>query len=140
MFYNCLIKVYYIKESEMKYRTEFDSIGKIKVPGDKYWGASTERSNKYFNIGDFKVRPIVIHSIAIIKKAAAIVHKKERQIIPTISNAIVKASNEVINGKLNDHFPLKVWQTGSGTQTNMNVNEVIANRACLLYTSPRPRD
>ena len=78
MFYNCLIKVYYIKESEMKYRTEFDSIGKIKVPGDKYWGASTERSNKFFNIGDFLVRPLVIHSIAIIKKAAAIVNAKNK--------------------------------------------------------------
>ena len=71
----------------------------------------------------------MIKSIAIIKKAAAIVHNKEKQISPRISNAIIKASNEVISGKLNDHFPLKVWQTGSGTQTNMNVNEVIANRA-----------
>ena len=113
----------------MKYRIEFDSIGKIKVPGDKYWGASTERSNKYFNIGDFLVRPLVIHSIAIIKKAAAIVHFKEKQLPKKISNAIIAASNEVINGKLDEHFPLKVWQTGSGTQTNMNVNEVIANRA-----------
>ena len=113
----------------MKYRNEFDSIGKIKVPGDKYWGASTERSNKYFNIGDFLVRPIVIHSIAIIKKAAAIVNKKNGDIDPKISKYIIKASDEVIRGKLDDHFPLKVWQTGSGTQTNMNVNEVISNRA-----------
>ena len=113
----------------MKYRNEFDSIGKIKVPGDKYWGASTERSNKYFNIGDFLVRPIVIHSIAIIKKAAAIVNKNNGDLDAKISKYIVKASEEVIRGKLDDHFPLKVWQTGSGTQTNMNVNEVIANRA-----------
>ncbi|MDA9664134.1 class II fumarate hydratase [bacterium] len=113
----------------MKYRKEFDSIGSIKVPDDKYWGASTQRSNKYFDIGDFLVRPIVIKSIAIIKKAAAIVHAKDKQISPNISKAIIKASNEVISGKLNEHFPLKVWQTGSGTQTNMNVNEVIANRA-----------
>ena len=113
----------------MKYRKEFDSIGTIKVPDDKYWGASTQRSNKYFDIGDFLVRPIVIKSIAVIKKAAAIVHTKEKQISPNISKAIIKASNEVISGKLDDHFPLKVWQTGSGTQTNMNVNEVIANRA-----------
>jgi fumarate hydratase, class II len=113
----------------MKYRKEFDSIGSIKVPDDKYWGASTQRSNKYFDIGDFLVRPIVIKSIAIIKKAAAIVHAKEKQISPKISNSIIKAANEVISGKLNEHFPLKVWQTGSGTQTNMNVNEVIANRA-----------
>ena len=113
----------------MKLRKEFDSIGSINVPNDKYWGASTQRSKKYFDIGEFLVRPILIKSIAIIKKAAAIVHNKEKQISPKISNAIVKASNEVISGKLNDHFPLKVWQTGSGTQTNMNVNEVIANRA-----------
>ncbi len=116
----------------MKYRTEFDSIGKIKVNGDKYWGASTERSKKYFNIGDFLVRPIVIHSIAIIKKAAAIVNAKNQDLDNKISKYIIKASEEVINGKLDDHFPLKVWQTGSGTQTNMNVNEVIANRAIQM--------
>ena len=113
----------------MKYRNEFDSIGKIKVPEDKYWGASTERSNKYFNIGDFLVRPIVIHSIAIIKKAAAIVNMKNGDLDAKIAKYIVKAANEVINGTLDQHFPLKVWQTGSGTQTNMNVNEVISNRA-----------
>ena len=113
----------------MKYRVEFDSIGKIKVPGDKYWGASTERSNKYFNIGDFLVRPIVIRSIAIIKKAAAVVNAKNKDVDPKLSRYIIKAAEEIIKGKHNDHFPLKVWQTGSGTQTNMNVNEVIANRA-----------
>ena len=113
----------------MKLRKEFDSIGSINVPGDKYWGASTQRSKKYFDIGEFLVRPILIKSIAIIKKAAATVHGKEKQILPHISKSIIKASNEVISGKLNKHFPLKVWQTGSGTQTNMNVNEVIANRA-----------
>ena len=113
----------------MKYRNEFDSIGKIKVSGDKYWGASTERSNKYFNIGDFLVRPIVIHSIAVIKKAAAIVNKKNGDLDAKVSKYIIKAAEEVIRGKLDDHFPLKVWQTGSGTQTNMNVNEVISNRA-----------
>ena len=151
----------------MKLRKEFDSIGKISVPDDKYWGASTQRSKKYFDIGEFLVRPRLIKSIAIIKKAAAKVHLKEKQILPKICKAIISASNEVISGKLNDNFPLKVWQTGSGTQTNMNVNEVIANRAieilggkkgtkkpvhpndhvnksqstnCLLYTSPSPRD
>ena len=116
----------------MKYRTEFDSIGKIKVSGDKYWGASTERSNKYFNIGDFLVRPLVIHSIAIIKKAAAIVNSKNKDLDKRVSKFIVKASDEIIKGKLDSHFPLKVWQTGSGTQTNMNVNEVIANRAIKM--------
>ena len=116
----------------MKYRIEFDSIGKIKVPGDKYWGASTERSNKYFDIGDFLVRPIVISSIAIIKKAAAIINTKNKDLDSKISKYIIKAADEVIKGKLNEHFPLKVWQTGSGTQTNMNVNEVIANRAIQM--------
>ena len=113
----------------MKFRKEFDSLGEVLVPADKYWGASTQRSNKHFDIGDFLVRPIVIKSIAMIKKAAAIVHQKNGDMDKKISGSIIKAANEVISGKLNDHFPLKVWQTGSGTQTNMNVNEVIANRA-----------
>ncbi len=116
----------------MKYRKEFDSIGVINVPSDKYWGASTQRSSKYFDIGDFLVRPIVIKSIAIIKKAAAIVNEKNGDLDKKLKNAIVKAANEVISGKLHDNFPLKVWQTGSGTQTNMNVNEVISNRAIEL--------
>ena len=106
----------------MKYRTEFDSLGKIKVPGDKYWGASTQRSNKYFDIGDFLVRPILIQSIGVIKNAAAIVNTKNKDLNKKISKYIIKAADEVIKGKLDDHFPLKVWQTGSGTQTNMNVN------------------
>ncbi len=113
----------------MKTRKEYDSIGSVNVPVDKYWGASTQRSSKYFNIGDFLVRPILIKCIAIIKKAAAIVNAKNGDIEKKISSAIIKAANEIISGKLNDNFPLKVWQTGSGTQTNMNVNEVIANRA-----------
>ena len=113
----------------MKYRIEFDSIGKIKVPGDKYWGASTERSKKYFNIGDVLVKPIVIHSIAVIKKAAAIINLKNKDLDPKLSKFIIKAAEEVMTGKHDNHFPLKVWQTGSGTQTNMNVNEVISNRA-----------
>jgi fumarate hydratase class II len=113
----------------MKFRKEFDSIGSIKVPSDKYWGASTQRSKKYFDIGDFLVRPVLIRSIAIVKKSAAIVNYKNKDLDKKISGAIIKASNEIIQGKMNDNFPLKVWQTGSGTQTNMNVNEVIANRA-----------
>jgi len=113
----------------MKLRKEFDSIGSINVPNNKYWGASTERSNKFFNIGKILVNISIIKSIAIIKRSAALVHYKEKQINKKITNSILKASNEVINGKLDKNFPLKVWQTGSGTQTNMNVNEVIANRA-----------
>ena len=116
----------------MKYRIEFDSLGKIKVPGDKYWGASTQRSNKYFDIGDFLVRPIVIQSIAIIKKAAAIVNARNGDLDKKLSKYIIKSSDEIIHGKHADNFPLKVWQTGSGTQTNMNVNEVIANRAIQM--------
>ncbi len=132
----------------MNFRNEYDSLGSIKVPNDKYWGASTQRSNKHFDIGDVLVRPIVIKSIAMIKKAAAIVNVKNGSLDKKISKAIIKAANEVVAGKLNEHFPLKVWQTGSGTQTNMNVNEVISNRAiqilggklgskkpCLLYTT-----
>ncbi len=113
----------------MKFRKEFDSIGNIKVPSDKYWGASTQRSKKYFDIGDFLVRPVLIKSIAIIKKAAAVINYKNKDIDKKVSVAIVKAANEIIQGKMDDNFPLKVWQTGSGTQTNMNVNEVISNRA-----------
>ncbi|WP_440692990.1 class II fumarate hydratase [Candidatus Pelagibacter sp. HIMB1695] len=113
----------------MKLRKEFDSIGNISVPNDKYWGASTQRSNKFFNIGKILVNISIIKSIAIIKRSAAIVHAKDKLISSKISKAIIKASDEVIKGKLDENFPLKVWQTGSGTQTNMNVNEVIANRA-----------
>ena len=113
----------------MKLRKEFDSIGSVNVPNDRYWGASTQRSNKFFNIGKILVNISIIKSIAIIKRSAAIVHSKDKLISSKISKAIIKASNEVIKGKLNENFPLKVWQTGSGTQTNMNVNEVIANRA-----------
>ena len=91
-----------------------------------------KRSNKYFNIGDFLVRPQVIHSIAIIKKAAAIVNSRNKDLDPKISKYIIKAADEIIKGKRDDHFPLKVWQTGSSTQTNMNVNEVIANRAIQM--------
>ena len=113
----------------MKTRKEYDSLGAINVPSDKYWGASTERSNKFFNIGKILVNESIIKSIAIIKRSAAIVHAKDNLIEKKISKTIIKAADEIIKGKHNDHFPLKVWQTGSGTQTNMNVNEVIANRA-----------
>ena len=113
----------------MKLRKEIDSLGAVNVPDNKYWGASTQRSNKFFNIGKILVNISIIKSIAIIKRSAALVHYKEKQINKKITNSIIKASDEVIKGKLDENFPLKVWQTGSGTQTNMNVNEVIANRA-----------
>ena len=113
----------------MKTRKEYDSIGGINVPKDKYWGASTQRSKKFFNIGKIFVPNSIIRSIAIIKRSAAIVHHRDKLISPRVAKSIIKASNDVINGKMDKNFPLKVWQTGSGTQTNMNVNEVIANRA-----------
>jgi len=116
----------------MASRIESDSFGKIKVPADKYWGAQTERSLKYFKIGKIKVPFEIIKAIAIIKKAAALVNFKSKSLEKKISQAIVRASDEVIKGKFDDNFPLKVWQTGSGTQTNMNVNEVIANRAIQI--------
>jgi len=121
----------------MKLRKEFDSIGSINVPSDKYWGASTQRSNKFFNIGKILVNISIIKSIAIIKRSAALVHYKEKQINKRITNSIIKASDEVIKGKLDGNFPLKVWQTGSGTQTNMNVNEVIANRAIEILNGKK---
>jgi fumarate hydratase class II len=113
----------------MSSRTEFDSFGKIKVPSDKYWGAQTQRSIKNFKIGKINVPLQLIHAIGVVKKSAAIINSKFKDLDPKLSKAIQKAADEVISGKLDDHFPLKVWQTGSGTQTNMNVNEVIANRA-----------
>ncbi len=116
----------------MKFRKETDSMGTINVADDKYWGASTERSKKYFDIGKILVSKTLINAIAIIKLAAAKVHKNDKQIDAKVCDAIVKASKEIITGKLDGNFPLKVWQTGSGTQTNMNVNEVIANRAIQI--------
>ena len=116
----------------MKFRKETDSMGTINVADDKYWGASTERSKKYFDIGKILVSKTLINAIAVIKLAAAKVHKNDKQIDTKICDAIVKASKEIISGKLDGNFPLKVWQTGSGTQTNMNVNEVIANRAIQI--------
>jgi fumarate hydratase class II len=113
----------------MKLRKEFDTMGKVNVPDDRYWGASTQRSNKFFNIGKILVNISIIKSIAIIKRSAAIVHHNEKQMEKKITQSIIRASEEIIKGKLDENFPLKVWQTGSGTQTNMNVNEVIANRA-----------
>jgi len=113
----------------MASRIESDSFGKVKVPADKYWGAQTERSLKYFKIGEILVPLEIIRAIAVIKKAAAIVNFKFKSLEKKVSQAIIRAADEVIKGKFNDHFPLKVWQTGSGTQTNMNVNEVISNRA-----------
>jgi fumarate hydratase class II len=110
-------------------RMETDSMGEIEVPNDAYWGAQTQRSLKHFNIG-FDVMPReLIRALGILKKAAAIVNYDLGKLPEEKKNLIVQAADEVIDGKLDAHFPLRVWQTGSGTQTNMNANEVISNRA-----------
>ena len=110
-------------------RTERDSVGSIEVPSEKYYGAQTQRSYENFKIGDERFPREFIRAYGIIKKAAAIVNHDFNNLDSSILSAIHKAADEVIEGKLDDHFPLVVWQTGSGTQTNMNFNEVIANRA-----------
>jgi fumarate hydratase class II len=113
----------------MATRTETDSIGAIEVETDKYWGAQTQRSLQNFKIGGEKMPAPLIRAFGILKKAAALVNMDLGVLDKKIGKAIVKAADEVIDGKLAGHFPLVVWQTGSGTQTNMNVNEVISNRA-----------
>ncbi|MBV44632.1 MAG: fumarate hydratase, class II [Rhodobiaceae bacterium] len=110
-------------------RKETDSFGSISVPKDKYWGAQTQRSLENFKIGNELMPKAIIRALGIIKLAAAKVNKSQGLIEADIADAIIQASEEVISGKLNEHFPLVVWQTGSGTQTNMNANEVISNRA-----------
>ena len=113
----------------MDYRTEKDSMGPVEVPNDRYYGAQTQRSLNNFKIGKEHFPREFIRAYGIIKKAAAAVNSAAGLLDPQIAKTITSAADEVIAGKLDDHFPLVVWQTGSGTQTNMNVNEVIANRA-----------
>ena len=113
-------------------RTESDSMGTIEVPDEVYWGAQTARSLIHFNIGEDRMPPELIRAIGILKKAAALVNTDLGKLAKEKTQLIIAAADEVIAGKLNDHFPLRVWQTGSGTQTNMNANEVIANRAIEL--------
>ena len=115
--------------SKVKFRTESDSMGKIEVPADVYWGAQTERSLLHFNIGRDTMPPELIHAFGTLKKACALVNQDLGKLPPDLTKLIVQAADEVISGKLDDQFPLRIWQTGSGTQTNMNVNEVISNRA-----------
>ncbi len=112
-----------------KTRTESDSMGNIEVPCDRYYGAQSERSLHHFAIGREKMPPELIRALGILKKAAAITNAQLGKLSKEKADLIVKAADEVIEGRLNDHFPLSIWQTGSGTQTNMNVNEVISNRA-----------
>src|SRR5882672_9967710 len=119
-------------ETKTGVRIESDSMGEIEVPADKYWGAQTERSLLHFNIGDDKMPREMIRALGILKKAAALVNQELGKLPAEKAKLIVQACDEVIEGKLDEHFPLRVWQTGSGTQTNMNANEVIANRAIEL--------
>ncbi|MDR3423304.1 MAG: class II fumarate hydratase [Xanthobacteraceae bacterium] len=113
----------------MKTRSETDSFGPIDVAADRYWGAQTERSRKNFRIGEERMPLPLIRALAIVKRAAAEANRELGSLDARRANAIIAAAEEIIAGKLDDHFPLLVWQTGSGTQTNMNLNEVIANRA-----------
>lgn len=113
----------------MTHRIESDSIGNIEVPADRYWGAQTQRSLENFKIGGHRFSPAMLRAFGIVKKAAALTNKELGKLDSETCQLIEKACDEVIAGKLNDHFPLVVWQTGSGTQSNMNANEVISNRA-----------
>src|SRR6266550_883774 len=110
-------------------RIETDSMGEIEVAADKYWGAQTERSLLHFNIGNDVMPREMIRAFGVLKKAAALVNNELGKLPEDKLKLIVQACDEVIEGKLDEHFPLRVWQTGSGTQTNMNANEVISNRA-----------
>ncbi|GAA3954867.1 class II fumarate hydratase [Gordonia caeni] len=113
-------------------REEFDSLGKVQVPADRYWGAQTQRSLEHFNIGDDRMPKEVYHAYGYVKKAAAIVNAKAGRLPEWKGKLIEQVCDEVIGGELDEDFPLYVWQTGSGTQSNMNVNEVISNRCIQL--------
>ena len=119
-----------------KTRTESDSTGKIKVPAASYWGAQTQRSLHNFKIGSERMPDPLVRGLGIVKLAAARVNARQGDLPKSISKALQQAAREVMDGALNDHFPLVVWQTGSGTQSNMNANEVIANRAAEILKKP----
>ncbi len=120
------------KNMNVSTRTESDSMGMIEVPSDRYWGAQTQRSLKHFDIGEDRMPPELIRAFGVLKKAAALVNHDLGKLDGEKTNLITRAADEVIAGKWNDEFPLRIWQTGSGTQTNMNANEVISNRAIEL--------
>ena len=130
----------------MEFRIEKDTMGDVQVPAEKYWGAQTERSRNNFKIGAAASMPLeVVYGFAYLKKAAAHANCQLGVLAEEKRDLISKVCDEILAGKHDEEFPLVIWQTGSGTQSNMNTNEVIANRAhvingCLLYTSPSPRD
>src|SRR5271167_5222057 len=113
-------------------RHETDSMGGIDVPADRYWGAQTQRSLVHFSIGDDRMPKRVYHAYGYVKKAAALINAAAGRLAQWKAEAIVRAADEAIGGLLDENFPLYVWQTGSGTQSNMNVNEVLSNRAIQL--------
>jgi fumarate hydratase, class II len=113
-------------------RVESDSLGDIEVPADRYWGAQTERSLRHFSIGEDRMPIEVVRAFGVLKKAAALVNAELGLLPKDKADLIVQAADEVVDGRLDEHFPLFVWQTGSGTQSNMNANEVIGNRAIEL--------
>ena len=113
-------------------RREFDSLGDVEVPADRYWGAQTQRSLEHFNIGHDRMPKEVYHAYGYVKKAAAVVNTAAGRLPAWKGQLIERVCDEVISGKLDTEFPLYVWQTGSGTQSNMNVNEVISNRCIQL--------
>ena len=116
----------------MKIRKEKDTMGVVEVPADRYWGAQTQRSKDNFKIGDGTMPVEIISAFAILKKAAALTNYELAGLPKEKMDFICRVCDEIFEGKLNDHFPLVVWQTGSGTQSNMNMNEVVANRAHVL--------
>src|SRR5438270_6687610 len=120
-----------------KTRTETDTFGPIDVPAEKYWGAQTQRSLQNFRIGEERMPLPLVRALGLVKRAAAEVNQSLGILDRKRGRAIGEAAQEVIDGKLDDHFPLVVWQTGSGTQSNMNLNEVIANRANELLGGKR---
>ncbi|PAU87948.1 fumarate hydratase, class II [Pseudomonas sp. WN033] len=120
----------------MDTRRETDSMGPIEVPAERYWGAQTQRSLHHFAIGEERIPLAVVHALALIKKAAARVNQQLDNLPDDIASLIEQAADDILSGNLDQHFPLSVWQTGSGTQSNMNVNEVIANRANQLAGQP----
>ena len=121
----------------MSTRIESDSMGDIEVPVDSYWGAQTQRSLHHFAIGEERVPLAVVHALALIKKAAALTNQRLGNLDAELAQLITRAADDVLAGRLDGHFPLSVWQTGSGTQSNMNINEVLANRANELAGQPR---